>query len=143
MDLQAPSDRLNNFFTKYFLNNSVTQKGELFDGSKFTLMHLNPLTLSFPPDLEKAFLNNYFNKSLKQVRLTLLLGIFFYGIFGILDAKPMPQTKETLWFIRYAIITPSIISVIFFSYFQMFRRYMQACLTIVITMSGLGIIIMI
>jgi signal transduction histidine kinase/CheY-like chemotaxis protein len=143
MNLQAPSVRLDNFFTKYITNNREALKGELFNGSKFTLMHLNPLSLSFPPDLEKAFLDDYFNKSLKQVRLTLLLGIFFYGIFGILDAKLMPDTKETLWFIRYAVITPSILSVIFFSYFKVFRSYMQACLTIVITISGLGIIIMI
>ena len=106
-------------------------------------LSLNPLTLSFSGELEQAYLDDFFNKSLKQVRLIMLIGIFFYGIFGILDAKLIPGAKSTLWFIRYAIVTPSIISVISFSFSSRFKRYMQLCLTLVITLSGLGIIIMI
>jgi len=106
-------------------------------------LSLNPLTLSFSGELEEAYLDDFFNKSLKQVRLILLMGIFFYGIFGILDAKLIPGAKSTLWLIRYAIVTPSIIAVIVFSFSSQFKRYMQLCLTLVITLSGLGIIIMI
>jgi signal transduction histidine kinase/ActR/RegA family two-component response regulator len=103
-------------------------------------LSLNPLTLSFSGELEQAYLDDFFNKALKQVRMILLMGIFF---FGILDAKLLPGSKSTLWFIRYAIVTPSIISVIVFSFSSQFKRYMQLCLTLVITLSGLGIIIMI
>ncbi len=106
-------------------------------------LSLNPLTLSFSGELEQAYLDDFFNKSLKQVRLIMLIGIFFYGIFGILDAKLIPGAKSTLWFIRYAIVTPSIVGVIAFSFSSQFKRYMQLCLTLVITLSGLGIIIMI
>ena len=35
-------------------------------------MDLNPLTLSFPADLEEVFLDEYYKKSLKQVRISLL-----------------------------------------------------------------------
>jgi hypothetical protein len=47
---------------------------------------VNWLTLSFPKNLEKAFQDSYFQNSLRQVRIALLLGLFFYSVFGILDA---------------------------------------------------------
>lgn len=106
-------------------------------------LSLNPLTLSFSGELEEAYLDDFFNKSLTQVRMILLIGIFFYGIFGILDARLIPAAKATLWFIRYAIVTPIILSVFIFSFSSKFKRYMQMCLTLVITLAGLGIIVMI
>ena len=111
--------------------------------SRILNMPINNLTLAFPEALEKSFLDDYFSKSLKQVRVTLVLGVFFYGIFGILDAKLSPETKWTLWFIRFALVIPSLLSVIFFSFSSLFKRYMQICLSTAIATSGLGIVIMV
>ncbi|MCK4789160.1 MAG: PAS domain S-box protein, partial [Desulfobacteraceae bacterium] len=103
----------------------------------------NLFTLSFPEDLEKAFLDDYFQKSLRHVRIALLLGLFFYGIFGILDAWLVPEVKEKLWFIRYAIFSPFILATFLFSYSGHFKRFMQLSIAAVILVAGLGIIAMI
>jgi signal transduction histidine kinase/ActR/RegA family two-component response regulator len=115
----------------------------LSNGTGSLKLSLHPFTLSFPGKLEQEYLDDYFNKSLNQVRLILFSGILFYGIFGFLDAKLIPSFKGTFWFIRYAIVIPGILSVIVFSFFSKFKSYMQQCLALAITMSGLGIIIMI
>jgi len=104
---------------------------------------LNPFTLSFPGRLETEFLDDFFNKSLKQVRLILVSGIVFYGVFGFLDAMLIPGAKGILWVIRYAVVIPVILGVILFSYSPRFKPYMQMCLATAITISGLGIVIMI
>ena len=100
------------------------------------------LTLSFPEDLEQAFLDDYFQESLRHVRMALLLGFFFYGIFGFLDAWLVPEVKEKLWLIRYAIFFPFLLAVFLFSYSDHFKKFMQLSIAAVILLAGLGIIAM-
>ena len=90
-----------------------------------------------------AFLEDYFQKSLRHVRVALLLAIFFYGIFGILDAWIAPDVKLKLWFIRYGIFVPFVFAVFLFSFSEHFKKFMQVCLTSVILVAGFGIIEMI
>jgi len=106
-------------------------------------MELNPISLSFPGDLEKTFLSDYCTNSVKAVRLSLLAGIFLYGFFGILDALLIPEMKVTLWFIRFAIVWPSLLGVILFSYSIHFKKYFQPSVAAAMIVSGLAIIVMI
>jgi PAS domain S-box-containing protein len=101
-----------------------------------------PLSLTFPGELEKDFLDSYAQRSLKHVRLALVSAILFYGIFGILDAWIVPDVKHKLWFIRYVIYIPFVFSVFLFSFSKYFLRYMQPCSAAVILVAGLGIIAM-
>ena len=55
------------------------------------------VTLSFEKDVEKAFLEDYYRKSLRHVRIAILLAIAFYATFGILDALLVPEQKRWLW----------------------------------------------
>jgi len=103
----------------------------------------NPFTLSFREDLEETFLDDYYQKSLWHVRMTLLLAIFFYSIFGVLDAWLVPTVKQELWAIRYIIFLPFVFGVFLFSFSHRFKRYMQLCLSAVIVLAGLGIVVMI
>lgn len=109
----------------------------------FNKANLNLITLSFLGDLEEDFLAEYFNKSLKHVRIALLLSIFFYGIFGILDALLVPEAKERLWVIRYSIFIPYAFTIFLFSFSSRFKKYMQIILTSVVVLAGMGIIMMI
>jgi len=104
---------------------------------------VNLITLSFPREVEEAFLEDYFQKSLRHVRIALLLAIFFYGIFGFLDAWIAPDVKEKLWFIRYVVFVPFTLAVFLFSFSRHFKHFMQLCLTSVILVAGFGIIEMI
>lgn len=104
---------------------------------------INWLTLSFPKDLEKAFQDSYFQNSLRQVRIALLLSLLFYSVFGILDAWLVPEAKHKLWLIRYAIFAPYVIAVYLLSFSPHFKKYMQMSIAFGILIAGLGITVMI
>ena len=106
-------------------------------------MDLNPITLSFPNGLEKAFKEHFFSNSLTLVRISLLAGIFFYGFFGILDAHLVPEMKNKLWYVRFVFVSPFLLAVIGFSYFKQFKKYFQISVASAMIISGLGIIFMI
>ncbi len=106
-------------------------------------VELNLLTLSFPKEHEACFKEEHFKKSLRHVRIALLLSIIFFGIFGILDAWIVPEAKYQLWFIRYAIYCPFALAVLIFSYNKYFKKHMQICIASVVALAGLGIIAMI
>jgi signal transduction histidine kinase/FixJ family two-component response regulator len=106
-------------------------------------MEVNPVTLSFPGDLEEAFLDDYCKNSLSLVRFSLFVGILMYGFFGILDAQLVPDMKEKLWMIRFAIVCPVLLIVILFSYSSHFKKYFQLAVSIAMVSAGLGIIAMI
>src|SRR5512145_3341348 len=62
--------------------------------------------LRFSPELEKLFLDDYQAKSLPIIRISFILGIALYAIFGVLDVFIAPQTRTLTWLIRYAIVCP-------------------------------------
>ena len=104
---------------------------------------INLITLSFAPDLEQDFLQDYFKKSLKHVRTAMLLAIFFYGFFGVLDALIIPEVKHKIWFIRYAGFVPFVFSIFLFSFSRYFQKYWQISIAAIILVAGVGIIQMI
>ncbi len=112
----------------------------------FREMQINWFTLAFKTDegrTEKAFLDDYYQKFLSQVRFSLLLAIIFYSLFGILDAQLVPGMRNMLWSIRYGFFCPIVLLVLLFSYRKTFKRCMQFCLSIVIVAAGIGIIAMV
>lgn len=109
-------------------------------------MQLNPLTLAFKKDgenPENEFIDYYFFKSIKHVRFSLLAAIFFYGLFGVLDAILFPELKLKFWFIRFGLVCPALLAVIIFSYTAAYKRFFQLSLCILFIISSLGIIMMI
>ncbi|MFZ1982770.1 MAG: response regulator [Desulfatitalea sp.] len=106
-------------------------------------MELHPISLTFQGELEKTFRENHFVDSLRTVRLSLLAGIFLYGIFGILDAILVPEMKSALWSIRFAVVCPFLTGMILFSYLPVFKKYSQLVMATTMIVSGLGIIWMI
>ena len=106
-------------------------------------VELNLLTLAFPKEYEAFFKEEHFKKSLRHVRIALLLSIGFFGIFGILDAWIVPAAKYQFWFIRYAIYCPFALLVWGFSYHKYFKRYLQISIASVVALAGFGIIAMI
>ncbi len=107
---------------------------------------LNPLTLSFIGEIRKYetdFRDDYFNRSINPLRFSLVLSVFFFGIFAFLDALLLPELRNIFWFIRFGIITPILLSVIFFSFLPSFKKYMQLVLAAIMYLTGLSIIVMI
>ena len=104
---------------------------------------LNILTLSFPKEIEREYKEEYFRKSLKHVRIAMLLAITFFAVFGIMDSWLVPGAKKQLWFIRYVIYCPSILALYQFSYTKHFKHYMQLCIALSVLLAGMSIIAMI
>jgi signal transduction histidine kinase/ActR/RegA family two-component response regulator len=106
-------------------------------------MEVHPVTLSFRNELERPFLDSYYKNSLSLVRFSLICGIFIYAFFGVLDAQLVPDMKEKLWIIRFAIVCPILLAIILFSYSFQFKKYFQSVVSLAMVIAGLAIIAMI
>ncbi len=102
---------------------------------------LNPL--KFSPIIEEAFLNYYLHKFIGHIRIAILLSIILYALFGILDAIIFPETKKTLWFIRYVVICPIGIAFLLMTFKVRQENLLQIAHALVVILGGLGIIAMI
>ncbi len=101
-------------------------------------------TLSFSDKaLEAAFRQDYFRKTLLQVRLTLLFATILYGMFGILDYLVIPEIRRSAWFIRFAVVSPLLLFTYVLTYTRFYRNWMRACLFLAGIASGAGIVEMI
>ena len=99
--------------------------------------------LSFSGDFEDAFQEYYFHDALRHIRIALAVGLFFYAIFGLLDAWLVPDAKQKLWFIRYAVILPYVSTIFLFSFSRHFKKYGQLATASSLLVAGFGIIAMI
>ena len=103
---------------------------------------LHPITLRFSGEQEKAFFDDYFLKSIGQVRFSCLLGIFLYSMFGILDYLLIPDVKEQIWVIRFAVACPFMILFFFYTWSSYFKKWMQPSIVVLVVVIGSGIIAM-
>lgn len=109
-------------------------------------MKLRLLTLKFTgdsADLEAPFQREYFRTSLPYNRIFFIIGVIFYSAFGILDALIMPEEKNTIWLIRFAIVDPIVIAVFLISFAKGFERYAYPLMIIIPIAAGGGIIAMV
>ena len=107
---------------------------------------LHPLTLSFSGKdraLEKNFLRYYSQSALPQVRLSILVGIFVFAFFGLLDMALIPAGKQAIWIIRYGIVCPVALGVYLLTYTRCYDRLMQVSLSVMVLFGGVGIVAMI
>lgn len=104
----------------------------------------NTVTLAFlDSDLERAFKEDYFEKTLFQIRLALLFAAFLYAIFGILDYFVIPSIKQYAWFIRFFLICPLLLATFVLTYTRYFRALMRFLLFLAGFAGGAGVIAMI
>lgn len=101
--------------------------------------HMHPLTLRFPRELEDRFADEYFERTLGQVRLGLVLAFALYALFGVLDTWIAPSHARQIWVIRYAVACPVIAACLAFSYAPAFRRYKELALSSIVLVMALGI----
>src|SRR5215210_5064154 len=71
---------------------------------------MHPLTLRFEPGLEAEFEAEYYERTLSQVRLALVLAFILYALFGILDVWIAPNQRRELWTIRFAVVAPMLLA---------------------------------
>jgi diguanylate cyclase (GGDEF)-like protein len=109
-------------------------------------MGVNPYTLQFTGEcqnLELAFRQTYSDKSIRQLRLSLALGILVFIIAGYVDSILVPEMKWTFWLIRLGIIVLSSMAIYAVTYFENLRKYMQSTVFLLTNLIGLGSIFMV
>ena len=102
---------------------------------------MHPITLRFPRELEEDFFNDYFQKSLMQLRFAIIFAILLYALFGIFDAWITPEIRNEAWLIRYAIALPAGFMYFIFTYSPHFKKYMQQSLFLLSFVPGLGVLV--
>jgi signal transduction histidine kinase/ActR/RegA family two-component response regulator len=105
-------------------------------------MIYNRVTLDFPEEQEVLFRERYFTDSIFQFRIAFVLLAFLYGVFGYLDVLLLPEYTRIFYIIRYAIVIPVLITVLFLSYYKFFVKIWQELLLISFILGGVGISIM-
>ncbi|BCM90219.1 phytochrome-like protein cph1 [Abditibacteriota bacterium] len=96
--------------------------------------------LRFADDLEKLFRDDYFNHSLTLCRAALAASFAIFMAFGFLDPYAVPSATHAIWFIRYGLVSPVCLGALVLSFFPVFRRIMQLALSLVVFVTGFGII---
>lgn len=109
-------------------------------------MTYNLFTLSFNGEwerLEPEFIKSHFRESLVRVRIAIFIAVFFYSVFGLLDAIIVPDQKIVFWTIRYLVVCPIALWVLWFSFRPGFETCDQPCLFFMCLSGGLGIELMV
>jgi PAS domain S-box-containing protein len=109
-------------------------------------MQINPFTLQFCKEhehLESEYRSAHFDNSLTIQRISILLFILLYFIFGVLDAFVAPEKKYTFWIIRYLFVCPYSLVILFVAHTNFFRKHDSFFISIMLVSGGIGINLMI
>lgn len=123
------------------VENDLLKKLMKNEGNRSTIkaMGLNPLTLSFGKDMEKAFLRKYFQDSVFQFRVAFLSVTGLYGIFGLLDEPTVQDYARYFLYIRFGVVIPFLMIVFSLSFTKIFKHIWQSLLFISFLIAGSGI----
>lgn len=110
----------------------------------YKIGYLSPFTLRFKSSrLENLYLSYIIQNSIMQQRLSIVLGIFLYSIFAILDSYFAPKFFYDFLIVRFAIVLPVGVGVFLFTFHKSFHKYAQLILFITILIACLGVVFMI
>ncbi|MFA6008438.1 MAG: ATP-binding protein [Desulfobacteraceae bacterium] len=113
---------------------------------KSTQIPYDLFTLSFTGEwehLEPLYIEYHFNESLTRIRVAVLVALAFYLVFAILDAILVPDQKIIFWYIRFGVVCPIALWVLWFSFRPGFKKYNQHSLFFMCLVGGAGIVLMV
>ena len=122
------------------LDAKFSEKGE--DDMTSRKMSFNKFTLAFPDEFERSFRAKYFDDSLVQFRVSFVVVIFLYGIFGYLDKITAKDYTSLFHLIRYGIVIPYASIVFLLSFNKHFIKIWQELTIIALILGGAGITFM-
>jgi signal transduction histidine kinase/CheY-like chemotaxis protein len=105
-------------------------------------INFNRITLAFSDENEQKFLIKYLHDTIVQFRVSFVLVIFLYGIFGYLDVIEAKEFAHLFHLIRYGVVIPLLTSVFLFSFSKHFIKIWQELLVVCFVVAGAGITIM-
>ena len=96
--------------------------------------------LRFPGALEASFRESYFRNSALMSRIAIATTLLLWMAFGILDYFVLPISRNNVWFLRFVVIAPILLSIFIFSLTPFFRRLMQPTMIVLVLAGGFGLI---
>ncbi|MCK4956294.1 MAG: HD domain-containing protein [Candidatus Cloacimonetes bacterium] len=112
--------------------------------SEFNEMGLSPISLKFKDhEMEVEYADDYYNKSINQVRISFCLALFLYAFLGLLDVQLMPKFKYLLWVIRFSGMLPIGMLVLVTSFSEKFHEIRSKAIGFSMFIFGIGILMMI
>lgn len=104
---------------------------------------LRPISLRFRDhSLEEPFQDAYITSNLTHVRLVVLLGLFYYSLFSLVDILVMPDKLIQVWTWRFGVMLPAALLVLLLSYQALFQYYWRQAIACLFLLSGIGLIYM-
>ena len=100
-------------------------------------------SIKFGNEESKLFEEYAYNKNIKYVRKAIVICVFTFGVFSILDYYVYPELFKDFSIIRFGMVIPSFLLVYLFSYFKWFIKYNQFLISSAYFLGCLGIILMI
>jgi hypothetical protein len=104
-------------------------------------VRMRGFTLRFDGERETEFTDEYFERTLVQVRAALLLGLSLYIVFGLLDTWTAPAYLIELWSIR-GVVAAVMLATFAFTYSRRFLRYRNPALAVMTMSASQGIVVM-
>ncbi|MFH1478271.1 MAG: HD domain-containing phosphohydrolase [Candidatus Omnitrophota bacterium] len=109
--------------------------------SQFENVKINPITLSFNKALEEKFRTYYFSHYLNNMRMSMILGIIIWGLFGIIDSFFAPkEVMPKLLLMRYAFVWPVMLISFALSFTKKPKKYLDIAISMGIGACGLGVV---
>ena len=97
--------------------------------------------LRFHDELEASFLEDYYTKSIFQVRVAIVIAISAYGGLYFLDFWIAPDIVYETFLMRFVFVIPVLAAVLILSYYEHFKTYKQIYLLVGSIVAGLGPVI--
>ncbi|RME34465.1 MAG: diguanylate cyclase [Gammaproteobacteria bacterium] len=102
-----------------------------------------PAELKFPQaETERLFLRYYRWSYRQQLRLSLLLALLGWIVFGVFDGLYYPEVAHSLWRIRYLYVLPPVLVLVAAVWSGRFPKLDRLFVTAAIIIAGLGVIAM-
>jgi len=99
---------------------------------------MHRITLRFPPELERPFRVDYFQKSVRQVRIGQVVGAGVFAMFAVIDPMFIPQVMPEVWAMRLLVVLCFALTFLA-TFLPGFQRWMQPAVAGMVVIAGLGL----
>lgn len=102
----------------------VNHTGGTSAGSAGTIVRIYPVSLSFDDaDIERAFRDDHFRRSLTSVRVALVLAASQWALFGLLALGVLEEDTGIDFTFRYGVLIPSVLLSLGLTFLPSFPRW--------------------
>ncbi len=83
-------------------------------------------------ETEEEYLKETTPHFLSHRRVSIIIGVIIFLIFGAVDYLLFPRLKGLIWFIRFAVVIPTFLIVFSLSYLEKFKPYFRKAIPILV-----------